>query len=196
MHSFLYEGHFHPDSPRRVRRHFIRGPFPFHFSPAYTPSFYTGTVSIQIPHRVYALILCAGHFHPYPPRIRRHFIRGPFPSRFSPAYMPSFYTGTISISIPHRVYAVILYGGRFHPASLPRIRHHFIRGPFPSRFPTGAISHPVSPPHICSIFISGTFSSRFLAQPFPHYYYLALPLSSYLGVSSFLSYQVRPQDTL
>src|SRR6266566_2914664 len=152
MHSFLYEGHFHPDSPRRVRRHFIRGPFPFHFSPAYTPSFYTGTVSIQIPHRVYALILCAGHFHPYPPRIRRHFIRGPFPSRFSPAYTPSFYTG--------------------------------------------AISHPVSPPHIFSIFISGTFSSRFLAQPFPHYYYLALPLSSYLGVSSFLSYQVRPQDTL
>ncbi len=187
MHSFLYEGHFHPDSPRRVRRHFIRGPFPFHFSPAYTPSFYTGTVSIQIPHRVYALILCAGHFHPYPPRIRRHFIRGPFPSRFSPAYMPSFYTGTISISIPHRVYAVILYGGRFHPASLPRIRHHFIRGPFPSRFPPRIRRHFIRGPFLIQFLhriyvlflLAGHFHPVSLPSPFPiiiiwHFPYLLI----------------------
>src|SRR6266576_572739 len=100
MHSFLYEGHFHPDSPRRVRRHFIRGLFPS-LTPAYTPSFYTGSVYIPLLSRVYAIILYGDHFHlDSSPRIRRHFIRGSFPSRFSPAYTSSFYTGTVSIQIP------------------------------------------------------------------------------------------------
>ncbi len=70
-------------------------------------------ISIPIPPGVYAVILYGGRFHSTSlPRIRHHFIRGPFPSRFLTVYTPSFYARAISIPIP-RVYAVILYGGHF-----------------------------------------------------------------------------------